>query len=151
MQAASGVRRISEINITPLIDIVLVLLIVFIVLVPMAARAHQAILPSAGVPAITDLPPPTVKLNADGQCSMDGRVVTRDELIAAVRERVKIQPVDVRRVILRVDGGLPMQRVTEVMDDLKLAANLAEQENRLDPTFAGLKFKPLKIAMAKKI
>ncbi len=60
---------------------------------------------------------------------------------------MKLQPIDRRRVLLRVAGSLPMQRVTEVMDLLKVAADQAEQENRREPSLAKSEFKPLKVVM----
>ncbi len=147
MQAVSPTRRIAEINITPLIDIVLVLLIVFIVMVPMADRAHNAVLPTITGLAKIDEPPPTVVLDSDGRCILDGRVVAADELMTGIRDHVKLQPIDQRRVILKVSENLPMQRVTEVMDMLKVAADAAEQEMRKEPTYAKAKFEPMKLAV----
>jgi len=146
MQAASPARRIAEINITPLIDIVLVLLIVFIVMVPMADRAYAAVIPhvSGEVPKATE--PPAVLLDSNGRCSFEGRALAPGELIAAIQEKVKHQPIDHRRATLRIDGSLPMQRAIEVMDLLKVAGDQAERENRLEPGLAKAKFEPLKVA-----
>lgn len=147
MQAASQARRISEINITPLIDIVLVLLIVFIVMVPMADRAHCAIIPHLGRGIPKPASPPEVLLDSMGRCSFEGRVMASRDLAAAIREKVKLQPIDQRRAMLKVDENLSMQRVTEVIDLLKAAGDQAERENRQEPGLAKAKFEPLKVVL----
>ncbi len=147
MQAATQARRISEINITPLIDIVLVLLIVFIVMVPMADRAHYAIIPHESREVPKQAPPPEVMLDSMGRCSFEGRVWAKQDLLAAIREQVGYQPIDQRRVTLKADGSLSMQRVAETIDLLKAAGDQAEQENRLTPSLAKAEFKPLKVVL----
>lgn len=147
MQAASQARRIAEINVTPLIDIVMVLLIVFIVMVPMTGRMYTAVIPHVSGEMPKDTPPPVVLLDSKGQRTFEGRVLSPDNLIAAIQDKVKLQPINLRRVTLKVDGSLSMQRVIEAMDLLKVAGDQAEQENRQDPRLAKQKFKVLKVAM----
>jgi biopolymer transport protein ExbD len=105
------IRR--DINITPLVDIVLVLLIVFIVLVPVLPRALDAALPGG---AGTGAPGPLLRLTlaADGSLDLDGMPVTLAELPGRLR-------VTTGKVLLRVHPALPLHRATGVLDVLKAA------------------------------
>ncbi len=103
-------RLRSEINVTPLVDIVLVLLIVFIVLVPVLPRALAATLPVAGAGKAG--PPLRLALLADGGLLLDGRAIPLAELPVHVRGTTG-------PVLLKVDPSLPFHRATEVMDAVK--------------------------------
>jgi len=107
----SGIRR--DINITPLVDIVLVLLIVFIVLVPVLPRALDTALPGG---AGTGVPGPLLRLTlaADGSLDLDGTPVTLAELPGRLH-------VTTGKVVLRVHPSLPLHRATRVLDALKAA------------------------------
>ncbi len=123
MQAASQVRRVAEINVTPLIDIVLVLLIVFIVMVPMTGRHHPVAVPTT-VPG-SFAPPrfPLIAIAEDGNCLLWGEVVTLEQLTTRLVPEVMLQPRLARRVQLKVDGAVPMYRTTEVLDAIRLAGD----------------------------
>ncbi|MDE3246065.1 MAG: biopolymer transporter ExbD [Acidobacteriota bacterium] len=128
MQAASQVRRVAEINVTPLIDIVLVLLIVFIVMVPMTARHHPVAVPAV-VPGASGQPAcPVITVSADGSCTLAGAPVTLEELAARLVPEVLRQSRLARRVQLKVDGAVPVHRTTEVLDAIRLAGDQARRE-----------------------
>jgi biopolymer transport protein ExbD len=101
----------SEINVTPLVDIVLVLLIVFITLVPALPRVLATVLPSSGgagaAPALIRL-----TLAADGALDMDGVSITLAELPGRIRATTG-------KIILRVHPSLPFHRATGVLDAVK--------------------------------
>lgn len=103
----------SEINVTPLVDIVLVLLIVFITLVPAVPQALAAALPRSGEgrsePALIHL-----VLEADGALRLEGRAVSLPELPGALRGHPG-------KVVLRAHPRVPFQRVTTVLDAVKSA------------------------------
>jgi biopolymer transport protein ExbD len=100
----------SDINVTPLVDIVLVLLIVFITLVPVLPHALVAVLPrpnpGGGGPALF------LDLLEDGGLSSGGHAVTLTGLPSLVRASTG-------PVVLRVAPDLPFGRATEVMDLVK--------------------------------
>ena len=99
----------SDINITPLVDIVFVLLIVFIVLVPVLPRALDAALPGgAGVPG----PLLRLTLAADGSLDLDGVKIALAELPARIHATTG-------KVVLRVHPSLPLHRATGVLDAVK--------------------------------
>lgn len=117
-----------DINITPLVDIVLVLLVVFIVLVPAVPRALAATLPHAeGSGSGTVL---RLSLPADGQLRLDGQLVDPDAWPALVR--LSQGPVS-----LRVSPGLPLSRVTDVLDQVKGARPEARVAVSLLPEASG--------------
>lgn len=100
-------RLRSDINVTPLVDIVLVLLIVFITLVPALPTALATVLP--GPEPGREGPALHLALGADGGLELDGRATSLAELPALLR--ASSGPVH-----LRVDPSLPFHRATEVLD-----------------------------------
>src|SRR5256885_14484104 len=93
--AASARRRgiIAEINVTPLVDIMLVLLIIFMLTAPLIARqAIEIELPRAS--QSTAAPPTTlaIALKADGALFLDDRPVTPAALREAIRASVARDP-----------------------------------------------------------
>lgn len=103
----------ADINVTPLVDIVLVLLIVFITLVPALPRVLDAALPRAGG-AGQGAPPVRLTLRADGGLDLDGTPVTLAELPGRIRATHG-------RVLLQVHPSLPFHRATGVLDVVKEA------------------------------
>jgi biopolymer transport protein ExbD len=118
--SGGGRRRLAaqaDINVTPLIDIVLVLLIVFMVLTPVALKQLVATVPQtethiAPQPAGDD--PIVVSVAADGAVLLDGRPVDDVGLAAKVAERLRH---DRRRVVFfRIDDRTSYGRAVEIMD-----------------------------------
>ncbi|GAB4275365.1 MAG: protein TolR [Pararhodobacter sp.] len=125
-QGGSGTRRrrrghaarMAEINVTPLVDVMLVLLIIFMVAAPMLTVGVPIELPrtNAGALPAEQEEPLSITLTADGQVMIQmtevapGELVTRLRAIAAEREG--------DRVFLRADGSVPYARVAEVMGAL---------------------------------
>ncbi len=111
---------ISGINVTPLVDVVLVLLIIFMV----TAR----IIHSQGMPM--DLPKAasgenvqtvfSVELSADGQTMVDSEQVADDEAISGLAKAARAKNDDLRAVI-RADTKVEHGRVIHVLDLLKRA------------------------------
>lgn len=111
---------ISAINVTPLVDVVLVLLIIFMV----TAR----IIHSQGLPM--DLPQAakgdpiqtifSVELTADGKTVVDSEAVSSDEAITELAKKGRAKTPDLRAVI-RADKKVEHGRVIHVLDLLKRA------------------------------
>ena len=72
---------LSEINVTPLVDVMLVLLVIFIITAPLLARALKVDLPQADAPPAV-VQPQTIQLTIDaaGSLSWNAEPVTVDEL-----------------------------------------------------------------------
>lgn len=108
----------SEINITPMVDVMLVLLIIFMVAAPMLTVGVPVKLPET---AATALPteqeePLTITITADGSLAVQSTPIADAELLpklaAIARER------DSRKVFLRADGSVSYERVAQVMGAL---------------------------------
>lgn len=125
-QAGGGGRRrrggrsaaMSEINITPMVDVMLVLLIIFMVAAPMLTVGVPVELPKT---AATALPteqeePLTVTITADGRLAIQTSEIADAELIpkltAIAAERTS------KKIFLRADGAIPYERVAQVMGAL---------------------------------
>ena len=115
--ASNGDEEIVGINVTPLVDVVLVLLVVLMVTAGyIAAKAIPVDLPKAatGESVAQTL---AVSLDQGGKLYLDGAAVSEVELHARVAAAKRAQP-DVRAVIA-ADGRVPHQRVVQLIDLLR--------------------------------
>lgn len=108
----------SEINITPFVDVMLVLLIIFMVAAPMLTVGVPIELPKT---AATALPteqeePLTVTMAADGRLLIQTAEVTDGELIPKLQAVAAERTSD--KIFLRADGSIPYSRVAQVMGAL---------------------------------
>ena len=119
---AGGTTRrrgiVSEINVTPLVDIMLVLLIIFMLTAHLIAKqAIEVELPRAS--QSTTLPPTTISvtLTRDGTLYLNGVRSTPDELRFAVKEAVAKDPKT--QAIIVGDKAVSHGRVVWVLDTIK--------------------------------
>jgi biopolymer transport protein TolR len=112
-------QPLADINVTPLVDVMLVLLIIFMVTAPMLASGIKVNLPSAKTAQPLEAKEPVVVVVAkDGAVSVGKDSVSRDEMAAIVKARLG----DSNGVVqLRGDKEASYGDVVSVMDDL--AAN----------------------------
>jgi biopolymer transport protein ExbD len=118
-------RRVStslaEINVIPLVDVMLVLLIIFMVAAPMLQRGVEVNLPvQRRSDKMTDVRMyVTVPLSyrKDGRVQVDEDFVPRDVL--AERMRQAMQGKEQKEVFLRGDGGVELQDLMDVFGELK--------------------------------
>jgi biopolymer transport protein TolR len=112
-------QPLADINVTPLVDVMLVLLIIFMVTAPMLATGIKVNLPSARTAQpLENKEPVMVAVTKDGAVSVGKDPVPRAELAATVKARLG----DSNGVVqLRGDRDAPYGDVVSVMDDL--AAN----------------------------
>jgi biopolymer transport protein TolR len=112
---------LSEINVIPLVDVMLVLLIIFMVAAPMLQRGVEVNLPVAqrAQKMAEERMYVTVPLSyrKDGRVYIDDDAVARDVLPERMRQAM--QGKDQKEVFLRGDGGVQLQDLMEVMDRLK--------------------------------
>jgi biopolymer transport protein ExbD len=127
---AGGARRgrgrrvstsLSEINVIPLVDVMLVLLIIFMVAAPMLQRGIEVNLPVARRTQrmSEERMYVTVPLSyrKDGRVYVDDEAVSRDVLSERMRQVMTGR--DQKEVFLRGDGGVQLQDLMDVMDRLK--------------------------------
>ena len=106
----------AEINMIPLIDVMLVLLVIFIITAPLLTHAVKVDLPrAASQPNITK--PDNVQLAIDGE----GRVYWNGEVLQRANWRSRMDAAGRLRpqpeVHIRADGGVAYRKVAEVMAD----------------------------------
>ena len=109
-------QPLAEINVTPLVDVMLVLLIIFMVTAPMLAAGIKVNLPNAR----TALPleskdPVVVRVARDGAISVAKDAVSRDALVAMVKAKLAVSSGVVQ---LRGDKDAAYGDVVSAMDDL---------------------------------
>ena len=148
-------RAKSEINVTPLIDIVLVLLIVFIVLVPGLTRALPVAVPRVvrtSVPPVVDPrnPPLVVTVDEKGGLMLQSDRIELSRLADALTPVVQLQPAGLRRVFLKVDGAQPWQKVVDVLDQIRAASDRARRETAVKPEWGGRDGGDIKVAITLK-
>ena len=108
------------INVTPLIDVLLVLLIVFMIIAPTRPGQIEAKIPSRPDPRIKEVADPSVlvvTLGKGRQLTLNGTTLTEEELTATLANA--LQGRSDRTVILRAPTGLPYSQVMQIVDAVK--------------------------------
>lgn len=113
-----GGAIMSEINITPFVDVMLVLLIIFMVAAPMLTVGVPIELPDTAAKAMPDEqePPLTISITAEGAIFIQDTAVSDADMIPKLRAIADQRTSD--KVFLRADGALDYARVAAVMGAL---------------------------------
>jgi biopolymer transport protein ExbD len=116
----SGSAPMAEINMVPLIDVVLVLLVIFIVTAPLLTNAVKLDLPKA-TSAVDNQKPDKIEfaINADGQLFWAGERISREDAAAKFAEEGKKRPQP--EVYLRADQNVAYRYVAEMLADASKA------------------------------
>ena len=112
-------QPMSEINVTPFVDVMLVLLIIFMVAAPLLTVGVPVELPKTAanaLPAEDEEEPLTVTVTADGRIMIQTTDVTPEDLVPRLQAIAAERTSD--RIFLRADGANQWQRVAEVMGAL---------------------------------
>jgi biopolymer transport protein TolR len=118
-------RRVpmSEINVTPLVDVMLVLLIIFMITAPLLVAGVPVDLPESRAGALDQQATPVqIALDRNGGIFIDDVAVTNAQLsdrLAAIA--AEPAPPEGRRIYLRADRSLDYGRVMRVMGELNRA------------------------------
>lgn len=114
--AGRGVH--ADINITPLIDVLLVLIIIFMIIQPAASKGLDAMAPQVNQGSA---PPPSrtivVQLSAEGSLHINQEGVTSERLGARLFEIFKARAEKV--CFVRADPGIEFQEVARVIETIR--------------------------------
>lgn len=104
----------SDINVTPLVDVMLVLLVVFIVTAPLLTQTVGVNLPKT-VPASPppDEPTPIISLDAQGTLYLDKVIVSPETLEGQLRQRHDMNPA--LGVQFEIDQSIPYGKAAEIL------------------------------------
>ncbi len=114
LERTSAPQPISDINMTPLVDVMLVLVVIFILTAPLLASSIRLDLPRADG-AVPGASPQSITLVVDkaGQVFLNDQSLTQGALAQALAETAASQPDT--EVHLRADAAVPYGRVVEIM------------------------------------
>jgi biopolymer transport protein TolR len=119
MRSRHSSAALGDINVTPLVDVVLVLLLVFMVTAPMMTRGIDVSLPIARQPQIEEQDRLSVSITARGVVYIGDRPVALPLLEEQLRGR--LQGMTTKVAYLRADQALQYGKVVEVIDIMKRA------------------------------
>ena len=109
---------ISDINVTPLVDVMLVLLVIFMVTAPMMQQGVQVNLPKANTKAMTQ-EEETVIVTVDG----NGRIFINKDAVSAADLRSRLTDMfaarEKKEIFLKADADVPYGDVVKAMADIK--------------------------------
>ena len=131
-------RAMADINVTPLVDVMLVLLIVFMVTAPMLTSGVNVDLPKTDAkPLNSDSTPLTVSVKADGTVYLQDAQLQVPELVAKLTAIAQNDMT--RRIFVRADKDIPYGQVMQVMATIAQGgftkvALLAEQASGAPPS-----------------
>jgi biopolymer transport protein TolR len=115
--SGNGRRRykpMAEINVTPLVDVMLVLLIVFMVTAPLITSGVDVNLPQANAkPVNSDSTPITITVNAQDQIFLQNSQVQLSNLVATLQASTQNDPD--RRIFVRGDSSVSYGDMLQVM------------------------------------
>jgi biopolymer transport protein ExbD/biopolymer transport protein TolR len=114
-------QPIADINVTPLVDVMLVLLIVFMVAAPLMTAGVPVDLPKTQAKHLDDQQPPiVVSVDADGAFFVDKREAGASEGLLALLGEIGAGNKD-RRIHIRADKAVPYGKVAEAMGVISAA------------------------------
>ncbi|MGP1357497.1 ExbD/TolR family protein [Roseicyclus sp.] len=117
-RGSRGARPMSEINVTPFVDVMMCLLIIFMVAAPLMTVGVPIDLPDTSAEALPteEEEPLTVTLTPEGAVLIQTTEVPVDQLVTRLRSIAAER--ESTRIFLRADGGIPYERVMTVMGAL---------------------------------
>lgn len=118
--SSDDLSPLSEINVTPLIDVMLVLLVVFMVAAPMLESGIAVQLPKAAAKALPkDAEPTTLSINKEYRLFLNRAEIPVANLASELRQYYKDRSRP--EIFIRADGDLPYAFVAQVMATVKSA------------------------------
>src|SRR4029450_300978 len=116
-----GLSTLSEINITPLLDLAFVLLIIFMITTPLLENSMNLVIPSSGAtnPPINSSPVRTISIDRTEAIGFNNQILAWETLGPQLSQLRQANP-DVA-VVIRPDRELPVQKLIALMDALQRA------------------------------
>jgi biopolymer transport protein ExbD len=116
-----SLTSLSEINITPLLDLAFVLLIIFMITTPLLENSSNLIIPSSGNknPGIDASRVQTVSIDRSETIKLNNETIDRDALTRRLSDLQKTNPAVA--VVIRPDRELPVQKLVSLMDAVQRA------------------------------
>ncbi len=108
---------LSEINVTNLVDVTMVLLIIFMITAPLLRSGMEVQLPESSSRDITPRQGILVSLSKDGVIYIDERQVGADDFSARLLQAYSAK--NQQRVLIQADKAVPYGDVIGLMDDIK--------------------------------
>jgi len=117
----NNLTTLSEINITPLLDLAFVLLIIFMITTPLLESSMNLVVPSSSAPnpPVNASQVQTISIDRTEIIKFNNQVVDPETLGARLIELKRMNP-DVA-VVIRPDRELPVQKLVALMDALQRA------------------------------
>ena len=113
-------KLVADINVTPLVDVMLVLLIIFMVTAPMMTQGLDVDLPETTTKSLRQEENPiVVTIDKDGKISLDKFTVSQKVLVQELGKYTK--EVKEKPIYLKADRAVPYGVVVSVMADIKQA------------------------------
>ena len=109
-----GAQPMSEINVTPLVDVMLVLVVIFIITAPLLASSIKLDLPRTDAAKPNAVPQfVTLVVDRTGQAFLNDQPVSAEQMAQSLRQSATLNPDT--EVQLRADQAVPYGRIVEVM------------------------------------
>jgi len=113
---------ITRVNVTPLIDVALVLVIILLVTAPLLPASDVPVnLPAASTREAEDERNISITLGSDGRLAVDDDIVVPAELRTRIAARLAEPGNDGVLVVIRADSGVTYARVRALLDQARLA------------------------------
>jgi len=127
-------HALAELNITPLLDLVFVLLIIFMITTPLMEQQLPVDLPKATTSLPATMPDPksilTLTLSKNGSVLLGSEKVTLDQLTSLLTQRKARDPELV--VSLRADSSLPYEKIFRALEAVRSAGARLDLANTPD-------------------
>ena len=116
-----SLSSLSEINVTPLLDLAFVLLIIFMITTPLLENSMNLVIPSSGEknPRVDSSLVQTISIDRTETIKLNNRIVDPETLTVQLTEMKRSNP-DLA-VVIRPDRELPVQKLISLMDTLQRA------------------------------
>ncbi len=114
LERTRGAQPMSEINVTPLVDVMLVLVVIFIITAPLLASSIKLDLPKSDAAQPNEAPKyVTLVVDKAGQAFLNNQAVSPTQLAQSLQQSAGLNPDT--EVQLRADETVPYGRIIEVM------------------------------------